>query len=75
MKQSTNTTSPLFLGGWILFVTFGIVYTLFFSLAPNKDVFATPIKNTQLQKNASWSVDDAIVRFQIEQNQENDEQE
>lgn len=69
MKQSANTTSPLFLGGWILFVTFGIVYTLFFSLAPNKDVFATPIKNTQLQKNTSWSADDAIVRFQIEQNQ------
>jgi hypothetical protein len=47
------------------------MYTLFFSLAPNKDVFATPIKNIQEQKNTAQTPEDAIVRFQIEQNQDN----
>lgn len=67
MKQISHTTSPLILWGRILFVAFGIVYTLFFSLVPNKDVFAT--QNNNQEMSSTGSKNSTIVRLQIEQNQ------
>lgn len=68
MKKGSHTNSPLFLWGWILFVTFGIVYTLFFSLAPNKDVFATQGQKNEQKETIVWPSQETIVRFQVEQN-------